>query len=977
MTPFTPTSESISGGDAEIHPSTSSSLESCPHCAALVDVTEREPLQTISCPGCGQTLTVYPFIGNYQLIEVAGRGGMGVVYKAYDPSLDRHIAIKLLLERHSSDQRLIEQLEAEARMTASITDPHVVRVFGTGFDRGRFYIVMELVDQGSLDELIRTDTRVAEMRVLHIGIQIAKGLKAAQLLGLIHRDVKPGNILFSDVNTAKIVDFGLALFTSQIEEANAEIWGTPYYLAPEKLDGGAEDFRSDIYSLGGTLFHALAGRPPFEAETPSMVVLKHMKSQVVSLQAFAPWVSNSTAHIINKTLSKNPSDRYASYDEFIQNMEYAHEQLHEGNTASPSRTRLVMETDEDRTKWTWMVLGMAAVIVALLVGVFLMRPKTQPDRVVASASAPADAPKPSSFEKELTALISRDQQAAAMFEKFATSNSASPTDRAWALVFEGTAHLLAGREPEAKDTFGRVAPAANLMVDKELAEFLNRTSQQIAAQQVSPTVEVAKLRRRDYQAIGYFLHGLNTSLHGSPEDGTALLREFRATKPEEPYAWMINLKPLATILVEESITLAKEGEKLQKAHTTEARVAAAGALRKLGPAFAAKVEALIGPYANEIANYQEPARKAPASGKSSGQKKTSEQAKAREQAKSPKLETSDLLKASDLGEFPGPGVYRIVNKLTNQCLDVQSRSRTPKSQVVQMENNGGVSQMWEVIPGNDGTVGLRNVLSGLFLNLPNASLAPETQIQIWEESNAAAGKWRLEARESPWYFIRSAASNQVLGIFRMNSACGAPVTQRDKPGSADHFWRFERTGVRVGEWVSSDVGEVTAPGETELIGGILTMSAQTGDIWGTKDSFRYLFQEVVGDFDFSAHILEASRTHTFSKVGLMVRGGAVPRAASLLVLANPKKGGASQIRPDAGKPYTQVRHTFDPPCWLKVTRRGTTFTTYGSEDGVTWSQIASEAVPGIVDEATVGVAISSVNNQPFTAKVDQIKLAKP
>src|SRR4030095_2824606 len=245
-----------------------------------------------------------------------------------------------------------------------------------------------------------------------------------------------------------------------------------YYLAPEKLDGGAEDFRSDIYSLGGTLFHALAGRPPFEAQTPSMIVLKHLKSEVVSLQAFAPWVSNPTAHIINKTLAKNPSDRYASYDEFIQNMEYALEQLHAGNTASPSRTRLVMETDEDRTKWTWMVLSMAAVIIALLGGVFLMRPKTQPDRVVASASTPADAPKPPSFEKELKALISQDQQAAAMFETFATSDSASPTDRTWALVFEGTAHQLAGRESEAKYTFERVGPAASQMKDEELAEFL-------------------------------------------------------------------------------------------------------------------------------------------------------------------------------------------------------------------------------------------------------------------------------------------------------------------------------------------------------------------------------------------------------------------------------------------------------------------------------------------------------------------------
>jgi serine/threonine protein kinase len=140
---------------------------------------------------------------------------------------------------------------------------------------------------------------------------------------------------------------------------------TPYYLAPEKFDGGTEDFRSDIYSLGGTLFHALPGRPPFEGKSSTLVVLKHLKSQPVSLQAFAPWVSNPTAHIINKTLAKNPSDRYASYDEFIQNLEFAMERLHAGKTSSPSHARVVLETDDDRKKWSWVVLGMAAIVIAL------------------------------------------------------------------------------------------------------------------------------------------------------------------------------------------------------------------------------------------------------------------------------------------------------------------------------------------------------------------------------------------------------------------------------------------------------------------------------------------------------------------------------------------------------------------------------------------------------------------------------------
>jgi eukaryotic-like serine/threonine-protein kinase len=991
MTPFTSAGESTFGADAEAQPPRPSPVESCPHCGVLVDTTELEPLETISCPGCGNPFVVYRSIESYQLLGVAGEGGMGVVYKAYDPSLDRCLAIKLLRKRHSSDRRLIEQLAKEARMTASIADPNVVRVFGTGFDRGRFYIAMELVEHGSLDEVIRDETRVSEMRVLLIGIQIAKGLKAANRLGLIHRDVKPGNILFGDANMAKIVDFGLALFMSEVDDSNTEIWGTPYYLAPEKLDGGAEDFRSDIYSLGGTLFHALAGRPPFEAQTPTMVALKHLKSQAVSLQAFAPWVSKPTAHIINKTLSKNPSDRYASYDEFIQNMEYALEQLLAGEITSPSSTRMVLETDEDRKQWSWVVLSMAAVIVALLVGAFVVRPKSKTDPLKASATATAKSP---SFERELKALILQDEQAAAMFKTFAARESASATDRAWALVLEGTAHLLAGRGFEAKGAFESVVSAAGRMKDQDVAEFLKQTSQQIVASGTIPATDVLKLDHRNHQAIGLFLHGLNAWFNGSPEDSTALLREFQRTAPEPQYAWIAGLQPLAARFVDDITTFRMKSETFQKARTTEERIAAAGALRRLGPAFTAKVEALISPYVGEIADYQEAAPKTAASSKTSSPNKT---AKVRKPNKAPELGktpnpsnlpvfgiTSEASKAPEIVKspasrpFPSPGVYRIVNKQTNKCIDGLPQGRKKGCKVVQSENDGGANQMWELIPRNDGTVSFRSIHSGLFLDLPHGTIEANAPIHLWPGGNTVAMKWRLEPKEGPWFSIRSEASSQVLGLLEMNPASRTPITQEAMTGSADQLWRFEFVGERIGEWVSADVGDVAAAGETLLKENTLTMTGQTGDVWGDRDSFRYTFQEVVGDFDFSARIAEVSKNHDYSKVGLMVRGGAVPGEATVFVVSTLAKGGARQIRATAGSRHSQVKdQMIGPPCWLKLTRRGETFTTYYSKDGVTWAQVASDPVPGIIKEATVGVAVSSNNNQPFTAKVDQIKLTQP
>ncbi|MEI9895251.1 MAG: protein kinase [Chthoniobacter sp.] len=343
-------------------------IQNCPDCGAAMDVSEVEPLSAVVCPACGAPTTVSSTIDHFELVDMLGHGGMGAVYKAHDTSLDRMVALKLLRKSSGSAEQ-IKQLETEAAITASINHPHVVRVFSTGIDRGRFYIAMELVEKGTLDRLIELQGRVAEAQVLEVGIQIASGLRAAQEAGLeaglIHRDVKPGNILFTDAHTAKIVDFGLAIFAEDEAKVRGEIWGTPYYVAPEKLDQKPEDFRSDIYSLGATLFHALAGRPPFEAENASLVALKHLKSQAVSLQAFAPHVSSNTAYVINRTLNKDPDQRYQSYDELIEHLEYALNELQAGR-GKAGETRVVLESEQQKKAMG--LLSFVMMVLVLLVG---------------------------------------------------------------------------------------------------------------------------------------------------------------------------------------------------------------------------------------------------------------------------------------------------------------------------------------------------------------------------------------------------------------------------------------------------------------------------------------------------------------------------------------------------------------------------------------------------------------------------------
>ncbi len=340
-------------------------IDTCPSCGGAIDVSGELPFAQIYCPHCGEGMRARRIFNNFELVELIGEGGMGSVYKAYDHSLERMVALKVLRREMSAKDEERVKIEQEARVTASVNHPHVVRLYSFGEADGQFYLAMELVEKGSLDDLMSIQTRVPEAQVLEIGAQIAQGLEAAAEKGLIHRDVKPGNILFADAHTTKIVDFGLARVLEEEAEARGEIWGTPYYIAPERLNYEPEDFRSDIYSLGGTLFHAIAGRPPYEAESASMVALKQLKSQPVSLEAFAPDVAPETAYVINRMLEKNPDDRYSSYAELVEHLEFARNKVLEASERRPGAKREVVKLESSKTKLYVTLISMAAALLLL------------------------------------------------------------------------------------------------------------------------------------------------------------------------------------------------------------------------------------------------------------------------------------------------------------------------------------------------------------------------------------------------------------------------------------------------------------------------------------------------------------------------------------------------------------------------------------------------------------------------------------
>jgi serine/threonine protein kinase len=344
-------------------PTDGATTQPCASCGRLVETEGLEPFSRVDCPSCGAQVRVARVFETYEVVEPLGTGGMGSVFKARDARLNRFVALKLLRKEFAGDETFTAKLQEEARITASIQHPHVVEVFSVGTDHGQFYVVMELVDGGSLDDRIEDEKRISEMRAVEVGLQVAKGLQAALAAGLIHRDIKPGNILFTESGTAKIVDFGLALLAAQHAEAEGEIWGTPYYIAPERLTGEPEDFRSDLYSLGTTLFHAVAGRPTLESETLSATELKELKANPPNLRAIAPHVSEETAAVIDRMLQPNVAHRQTSYRELIEELEAA-------------RNALLAREEELRARWSLPVrilvsLGILLSLGAVACGLFV------------------------------------------------------------------------------------------------------------------------------------------------------------------------------------------------------------------------------------------------------------------------------------------------------------------------------------------------------------------------------------------------------------------------------------------------------------------------------------------------------------------------------------------------------------------------------------------------------------------------------
>jgi eukaryotic-like serine/threonine-protein kinase len=514
----------------------------CPECGKALDVSGVAPFAKIECPHCAASVRVRTTMGQYQIVGLLGEGGMSQVFRAVDMNLGREVALKILHQALSSDSALTSMFEREAKLTASIVHPNVVKVFTVGNDHGYFFIAMELVNATSLEQLISNKGALSESEVLSIALDVTSGLKAAYGEDLIHRDIKPGNMLVTGEGTTKLVDFGLAVQQGGQDESE-DLWATPFYVPPEKLDGESDTFKGDIYSLGATLYHALAGKPPFEANTSSMEELKEIKKSVVDLKSAAPGLSKPTIRLVEKMMAYAPADRFQSYEEVISQIEEV--QKRQFGIIPGGRVR----SGRKRARRA-VIAGIATILAIGGVAAFLMNtepPGEEGDLGLGSGERVISAGDSTITEQFLGArdLLAKGdfKKSETVFDSLIAEPTVPATTKIWSYYFRGMIHLYAGNEVTARESFVnvlRTEPGAEDAAS-EAMQFTKKASVGLA-DSLPLLKDEAVFASGSIETLGLLTAGLKNWQSGEFVSGMALLNAFAESNPPAGFEWIGQLK---------------------------------------------------------------------------------------------------------------------------------------------------------------------------------------------------------------------------------------------------------------------------------------------------------------------------------------------------------------------------------------------------------------------------------------------------
>ena len=289
----------------------------------------------------------------YEIVGKIGTGGMADVYKAMDHKLNRFVAVKVLKPEFREDTTFIKKFRSEAQAAAGLTHPNIVNVFDVGDDGGVYYIVMELIEGITLKEYISKKGKLSIKEATSIAIQVSMGLEAAHSHGIVHRDVKPQNIIISTDGKVKVTDFGIARAASS-NTISSNVMGSVHYSSPEQVRGGYSDEKSDIYSLGITLYEMVTGRVPFDGDTTVAVAIQHLQEEIVPPSPYAPNLPISMEKIILKCTQKNPDRRYESMTALLADLRKAlispNEDFVVIAPVSQEKTRVIGEDEINKIK---------------------------------------------------------------------------------------------------------------------------------------------------------------------------------------------------------------------------------------------------------------------------------------------------------------------------------------------------------------------------------------------------------------------------------------------------------------------------------------------------------------------------------------------------------------------------------------------------------------------------------------------------
>jgi eukaryotic-like serine/threonine-protein kinase len=326
------------------------------------------------------TLVGMQLSGRYRLDAQIGAGGMSTVYRAFDVNLERRVAIKLLHREMSADSDQLERFRREARAAARLSHPNLVGVIDAGEDDGRPYIVFEYIDGRTLKRRIQEEGPLPVDEAVAYAIEIGRGLTAAHARKLVHRDVKPQNVLIDPDGRAKVTDFGIARsLESKGLTATGRVLGTTDYVSPEQAMGEDVDERSDVYSLGIVLYEMLTGDVPFQAETQVGVAMKHVNESMPDVQAKRPEVSAVVASVVDRATTKDPRDRYNTVAEMVRDLEQTLEveAARHGGTSGEATSvldsvpRARRRLGGHRRSWIGIamgIIGIALIVAAVIFG---------------------------------------------------------------------------------------------------------------------------------------------------------------------------------------------------------------------------------------------------------------------------------------------------------------------------------------------------------------------------------------------------------------------------------------------------------------------------------------------------------------------------------------------------------------------------------------------------------------------------------